>query len=385
MSLVLRKEKNMDNTIPKQARRLILDELTMLGSVSGHLELPEFLKRIFPKFSEMGSTDYRYTTAEADVRQHMELCNDWSFDYLWYTYLDIENIPDDEFLYLLEQYVHPIIRRSRITEDLEREYFENSDCAEIINKHLISCGFKLTPCETLGDKQIYKAVPVKSGVKGQVKNIIFAATYKPEISFIDALNNDIKITANEDKCLVYDRDIPSDGLYWSTLVKWYAEKYGITEAQEKEYIKRLADSLDSAPEKMLLQAYCTLRHEKNIDLPALIPQVYLYYDPQTIKQRGWKLFEHQKMDFLMIFSMSNRIVIEIDGKQHYAIGDRACPELYANMVAAQREMTLCGYDVYRFGGHEFQGDKEEVIKKLQNFFVNLMKKHNVITNGNEKN
>ena len=155
------------------------------------------------------------------------------------------------------------------------------------------------------------------------------------------------------------------------------EKPNITEAQEKEYIKRLADSLDSAPEKMLLQAYCTLRHEKNIDLPALIPQVYLYYDPQTIKQRGWKLFEHQKMDFLMIFSMSDRIVIEIDGKQHYSIGDRASPELYANMVAAQREMTLCGYEVYRFGGHEFQGDKEEVIKKLQNFFVNLMKKHSV--------
>lgn len=367
----------MGNAISKHVRRLILDELTMLGSVSGHLELPEFIKRIFPKLSEMGSTDYRYTTAEADIRQHMVFCDDWSFDYLWYTYLDIGNISDNDFLYLLEQYVHPIIRRSRITDDLEREYFENSDCVEIINKYLTSCGYKLAPNGTLGGKQVYKVVSTKSGVKGIVKNIIYAATYKPEIAFADALNNDIKITANEDKCLVYDRDIPADGLYWEALVDWYAEKFNIVESPEKEYIRRLYASLDSVPEKMMLQAYCTLRHEKKVDIPALIPQVYLYYDPKTIKQRGWKLFEHQKMDFLMIFSMSDRVVIEIDGKQHYAKGDIASPALYAEMVAAQREMTLCGYDVYRFGGDEFQGAEKDVIKKLQKFFVRLMEKYDI--------
>ena len=75
-------------------------------------------------------------------------------------------------------------------------------------------------------------------------------------------------------------------------------------------------------------------------LPALIPQVYLYYDPQTLKQRGYKLFEHQKMDFLMIFSHKDRIVIEIDGKQHYAEGATASPKLYSEMVRAHREMSL---------------------------------------------
>ena len=176
---------------------------------------------------------------------------------------------------------------------------------------------------------------------------------------------------------MYDEDIPAEGLYWNSLVKWYAQKYDIDESVEKEYIKRLMASLDSKPEKWLLQAYCTLMHDKNVDLPALIPQVYLYYDPQTQKQRGWKLLEHQKMDFLMIFSMSDRIVIEIDGKQHYATGNIASPELYAEMVAAQREMTLCGYEVYRFGGHEFQGDKDEVINKIQEFFMKLMEKHDI--------
>lgn len=365
----------LENAISEQVRRLILDELTMLGNISGQLELPEFIKRIFPKLSEMGSTDYRYTTAEADIRQHMVFGDDWSFDYLWYTYLDIGNISDKDFLYFLEQYVHPIIRRSRITDNLKQVYFDNVDCVVIINKYLPSCGYKLIPNGKIGELWTYKAVPTNSGVKGQVKNIICAATYKPEIVFVDALNNDIRITSNENKCLVYDQDIPENGLYWSTLVDWYAKKFDITESKEKEYIKRLAASLHSAPEKMLLQAYCTLMHEKKVDMPALIPQVYLYYDPQTLKQRGWKLFEHQKMDFLMIFSMSERVVIEIDGKQHYSENGIAAPKLYAEMVAAHRDMTLYGYDVYRFGGAEFQGDKNEVIKKLQTFFVRLMQKY----------
>ena len=64
------------------------------------------------------------------------------------------------------------------------------------------------------------------------------------------------------------------------------------------------------------------------------------------------------MDFLMIISEHERVVIEIDGVQHYAdyvkgnTKHYASVDRYAEMVAAQREMTLAGYDVYRFGGKE---------------------------------
>ena len=80
----------------------------------------------------------------------------------------------------------------------------------------------------------------------------------------------------------------------------------------------------------------------------------------------------------------NRIVIEIDGKQHYADGDRASPKLYSEMVKAHREMSLCGYDVYRFGGYEFVGAsdggdaKQSVLDNLKQFFRNLFQKYNVI-------
>lgn len=79
----------------------------------------------------------------------------------------------------------------------------------------------------------------------------------------------------------------------------------------------------------------------------------------------------------MLFSMSHRVIIEIDGKRHYAEGDKASPKLYAEMVSAQREMSLCGYDVYRFGGYEFEGERKVVLKELKDFFKRLLDKYNI--------
>ncbi len=202
-----------------------------------------------------------------------------------------------------------------------------------------------------------------------------------------------KTIKNENQCLIYNRPIPSTGVMWNDLVDWYAEEKNIDENREIVFIKRLCECLDtsfkaqgakSGPETWMLQAYYNLKKELGKDLPALIPQVYLYYDPQTLKQRGYKLFEHQKMDFLMIFSHKDRVVIEIDGRQHYAEGNSASPRLYSEMVRAQREMTLFGYDVYRFGGYEFVGadsdekKKEAVLDDLKQFFLRLFSKYSAL-------
>ncbi|UDF19338.1 hypothetical protein [Rhodococcus qingshengii] len=58
------------------------------------------------------------------------------------------------------------------------------------------------------------------------------------------------------------------------------------------------------------------------------------------------------MDFLILFSSWHRVVLEFDGKQHYANGDTASPALYSEMVAEDRRLRLAGYEVYRFGGAE---------------------------------
>lgn len=64
----------------------------------------------------------------------------------------------------------------------------------------------------------------------------------------------------------------------------------------------------------------------------------------------------------MLFSESRRIVFELDGVQHYSADEQlpgrhhpdhlASVDKYARMVSAQRDMTLAGYEVYRFCGKE---------------------------------
>ena len=376
---------NEQHTIIDETRRSIVDAILAMGNLKGDKEYHEFAKWVCPSLSE---------GVISDIARHMDRFEDWPESYLIDTIIDYLNLPDGEFMFFLTQYVNPNVHHWRwLPEEERRENIPNSELVEVINKYLEHDGYKLSIKDTIGDKNFYQCVSTRIGVQGAVKNIIFAAKYKPEIVFDDALNNDIRITKNANQCLIYNRAIPQSGLMWSELVAWYSAESGITENQEVALIKRLCDCLDvsfkasgqkSGPETWMLQAYYELKKELRIDLPALLPQVYLYYDPLTQRERGYKLFEHQKMDFLMIFSHRDRVVIEIDGKQHYAVEDKASPKLYSDMVKAHREMSLFGYDVYRFGGYEFFGaDSDEVRKKavldnLKQFFIRLFRKYGIV-------
>ena len=44
------------------------------------------------------------------------------------------------------------------------------------------------------------------------------------------------------------------------------------------------------------------------------------------------------------------------------------------MVEAQRNMTLSGYEVYRFGGKEFE-DANQAKEMIKKFFKDLFEKH----------
>ena len=298
----------MANKISETARKLIIDELLLIGNVTGKFEVCEFVKRVFPKVVNMKSTDYRYSTAEQDIWQHMDRNDDWSFEYLFNTYLNLAKVSDEDFIHFLEQYVHPLVQRFQWDEDCEERIDLQEKCVAAINKYLETCGFRLKEENKIADKRVYIVIPLVSGVEGKVKNIIFAATQKPEIAFNDVLNNDICITRNEEHCLIYDKKISEKGLTWKQLVDWYATIENISPMEESYLIERLKNSMDSEPEKMFFDAYIEVVKEYGDFIPALLPQVYLYYDPLSVKVRGWKLFEHQKMDFLMLCSMSERIV-----------------------------------------------------------------------------
>ncbi|MGW4014594.1 MULTISPECIES: hypothetical protein [unclassified Streptomyces] len=89
------------------------------------------------------------------------------------------------------------------------------------------------------------------------------------------------------------------------------------------------------------------------------------------------------MDFLLLAPDRSRIVIEVDGVQHYSrpnppdgqgrISHTAVPRLYAEMVAEDRRLRLAGYEIYRFGGWELTGPGGEHM--LTDFFTELRARH----------
>lgn len=80
----------------------------------------------------------------------------------------------------------------------------------------------------------------------------------------------------------------------------------------------------------------------------------------------------------MLFSKANRIVIEADGDAYYATDDNmASPSRYIEMVKVQRDMTILGYEVYRFGGQEFVGAEDQVIVMLHKFFKLLFRMRSI--------
>jgi len=81
------------------------------------------------------------------------------------------------------------------------------------------------------------------------------------------------------------------------------------------------------------------------------------------------------MDFLFVLSNSTRIVIEVDGKQHYSDDNISSPKKYAEMVSLDRDLKLLGYEVYRFGGYELTESNEKIII---DFFDKLFKKHGIV-------
>lgn len=111
----------------------------------------------------------------------------------------------------------------------------------------------------------------------------------------------------------------------------------------------------------------------------LLPEVWLHWDPKTVYERGAQALLNHRMDFLMLFPNGGRVVIEIDGIQHYADDMHiASRSRYADLVAGDRSLKLAGYDVYRFAGIELQ--RKDASYKVKNFFDALFKRYGIKIN-----
>jgi very-short-patch-repair endonuclease len=162
------------------------------------------------------------------------------------------------------------------------------------------------------------------------------------------------------------------------LTTWWAEREGLSRSPAPEISSSLYRRLDRSlggndAERRILRTYADRYVLLGDDIPALIPQVYLHYDPYTRTHHTHHTapLARQRMDFLLLFPQGIRIVIECDGRQHYADDSgRADANRYAEMVAEDRELRLRGYEVYRFGGAELL-DSLATERRLAAFFDRL--------------
>lgn len=279
----------------------------------------------------------------------------------------------------LEMLVHPTVRRGDA----------QADWLQFINALIAADGHVLVESERVSGHPAYTLRRFDMGVVGRPKNLIFGSTGpKPLLGFRDAINNDVVVLEHAEHCLFYEAPISDDGLRWEDLVGWWTKtQAGNADDGEarKSLGKRLLASIGSPPEKRLFASYFhRWAPALGVRLPALLPQVYLHYDPATVKElhaRGHeKRFLLQRMDFLMLLPHRVRVVIEVDGQQHYSTDDggppRPSPAVYAETVRGDRDLRLAGYEVYRFSGHELHTE-ERTATIVTEFFSRLFQRHRV--------
>ncbi|WP_281179569.1 hypothetical protein [Micromonospora rosaria] len=376
-------------------RRRLLDGLDWLrGSVptgyreflapsyafwSGALPETDFLARLYD-LDELPSHDPRYTTAYQDIVQHRVMNDDWPEEWIFDDPRFGLADSDDRLLRLLAEMLHPAVR---------------TDPAEVarligfLNGVLVHDGYELVQVDDISSAPVFASQRIGGGVRGTMKNLIFAAIGpKPEIVLIDAVNNDLRITGNVQNCLMYDRPLPARGLTWAALADWWAEREGMAGAPVREVSSSLYRRLDQSlgvndAERRVLRTYAERYLRLGPDIPALIPQVYLHYDPHTRSHHPPDAAPllRQRMDFLMLLPHRVRVVIECDGVQHY-VDDEVLPNgrryansrRYAEMAAEDRELRLAGYEVYRFGGVDLV-EGLATTRRLEDFFDRLAHRH----------
>ncbi|WP_315927442.1 hypothetical protein [Mesorhizobium sp. SP-1A] len=334
--------------------------------LAGEADLIEMVGRYFkivdPWEEAFGGTG---KSLRDKIDRHMVRNPDWSVEFL-FGEIGAFECSRARFAALLEEAVHPLARSGEMQQQT----------VAALNEILERDGYELAVDGDVSGHPIYAFRPTVRGVKGRPKNLIFASRGpKPELGFADAINNDIVILSGEESCLVYDRAVGANGLLWSDLVTWWSEQAVGSDAAGLG--KRLQESLASAAERKVFATYFkAYRTTLGDGLPALLPQVYLHYDPAVVKTLRHRLpLPRQRMDFLLLLPGRQRIVIEVDGKHHFSENEKPSLKIYSEMVSADRELRLAGYEVYRFGANEMVGDGADVV--IQDFFDKLFRLHRV--------
>ena len=222
--------------------------------------------------------------------------------------------------------------------------------------------------ETYTDFHIDCYTPIfelTSSVFTSAKNVIFGSKTKPDIYITDGIDNSIEIANKTDGILIYDEPINKGTVTIHDIKTWWQKDHPTNE----KFIGYLCEQLNEIEAKFCKAYYQYFSKETD---PALFSQVHLHYDPKTITQLveiegKKKRLTFQRMDFLILYN-NYRIIIEIDGVEHYSSDGKPDSKKYSDQVAYDRKMKFLGYHIFRLGGYELSKNFDTVVN---DFFKSL--------------
>ncbi|MFD3442527.1 hypothetical protein ACFWU3_34105 [Streptomyces sp. NPDC058685] len=340
--------------IPKKARRELARALDLSELAQHHDRFLHLLDRFWITEEQNLSFDQllngmRPVTLTDLIKRHVfRNPGDWSTEDLFEN-LSMFEAGDARFARFLEGLVSADVL---LDENLRKM------TVSTINGHLRAAGIELRQTGSDGGYPLFTLVSTRLHSNRRPKNIIFASLRKPDIRFRSSVDNDIEIVGgNPDDTLVYDREIPTAGLRWGDLHAWWQDTRKISSETDprSDLYQRLLKSLpaNSPGQRNLFMAY---HAAPSADDPALLPEVWLHWDHKTVQDRGPQALLRSRMDFLLLLPHGQRVVLEVDGSQHYTRDCGRTPDTakYAEMVAADRDLKLREYEVFRFGHDELK-------------------------------
>nr|BFD88409.1 hypothetical protein StreXyl84_78100 [Streptomyces sp. Xyl84] len=310
-------------------------------------------------------------TLRAQINQYVINNDDWDAVSL-FEQLGCFQAPHPRFARFLEALAAP----STIPDEPAQRQF-----VEVANVHLQRVGARLQEAGEEDGYPFFELIRAGEPPSRRPRQVIFATLTKPDIRVSSVLDGDLEVieqVERADQVLVYDRVIGNDGLRWRDLLNWWQEKRGITDTSQarSSLFERMRASLpkESTGQDNLYWLYYNIYQHEPDDLPALLPEVWLHWDHQTINQRRERAQQHIRMDFLLLMPGLRRVVLEVDGSQHYTDnqGKVPSPSKYAATMAGDRELKFLGYQVYRFGHSELE-DRESARPLVADFFSRLLK------------
>ncbi|MGW7612185.1 AbiJ-related protein [Streptomyces sp. NPDC054766] len=248
---------------------------------------------------------------------------------------------------------------------------------ELANRHLQPVDAQLRLEGENDGYPLFQLVQVGRGTGRRPRNLIFATLGKPDIRFTSALDNDIEIAERADQVLIYDRPVGKNGLLWCDLLTWWQETREISDPGQanRSLYARMEASLPAKSEgqKNLFWLYHNIYRENLRAVPALLPEIWLHWDPRTVRERGARALQNLRMDFLMLLPGNRRVVLEVDGMQHYTRKAGAEPDSakYAATMAGDRDLKFRGYEVFRFGHDELR-NRDSARPIVTEFFRTLL-------------